>query len=119
MMVIYFGQKKDGGIGGQTVMIKHPNGNTTYLKHTLIWQSPGGFNWGFCGPAPTDLALNILYDYLRRIKLKRAKKTAINLRQRFMFDIVSKLPDRFELQGVEIETWLKNQNLINPVFKNA
>ncbi|MFB0523952.1 MAG: DUF6166 domain-containing protein [Phycisphaerae bacterium] len=110
-MVIYFGRKRDGGVGGQTVRIKHPNGNTTFLRHALVWHSPDGFNWGYGGSGPADLALNILYDYFRRIKLKKAKQTAIALYQRFKWDVVSGLPDNFELQGSEIEAWLKNQEL--------
>lgn len=30
------------------------------LEHLWIWHSPGGFEWGYAGSGPADLALNIL-----------------------------------------------------------
>ena len=32
------------------------------VTHKWVWHSPSGFEWGYGGSGPADLALNILYE---------------------------------------------------------
>lgn len=36
----------------------------TNVPHTVIWHSPTGFEWGYGGSGPADLALNILNQFV-------------------------------------------------------
>jgi hypothetical protein len=103
----YFG--KNTGSGPQRVTIQFSNGSTAYLKHTLVWHSPDGFQWGYGGSGPADLALNILYDYLRRTRPKYAKRTAISLHQRFKWEFIAKAKAELSITGEAIEQWVEEQ----------
>ena len=51
--------------------------DNTPLEQKLILHSPTGFEWGYNGSGPADLALNILYlyvDYPRALRLHQAFK---------------------------------------------
>jgi len=53
---IYKGSRQPGAVGGQTVTV-----NGVPLKH-IVEHSPTGFQWGYGGSGPADLALSILAD---------------------------------------------------------
>ena len=57
-------------------------------RHDLHNHSPDGFEWGYPGNGPAQLALAILADHLRD------DEAAINLHQRFKWSVVAKLPER-------------------------
>jgi hypothetical protein len=60
--------------------------------------NPDGFEWGYPGSGPAQLALAILADHLRD------DEQAINLHQRFKWAVVAKLPERkWTLTSREIE----------------
>lgn len=42
----------------------------TNVPHTVVHHSPTGYEWGYCGSGPADLALNILELVLNRIAYK-------------------------------------------------
>ncbi|MBA7561610.1 hypothetical protein ES708_03249 [subsurface metagenome] len=53
--------------------------------------SPDGFNWGYGGSGPAQLALAILLKFTD-------KKTALRSHQEFKWDIIAKLPQKdFEI----------------------
>jgi hypothetical protein len=61
--------------------------------------SPDGFNWGYCGSGPAQLALAVL------MKLTDTQ-TALRLHQKFKFEIIAKLPQcDFELD-LDIQEWI-------------
>lgn len=62
--------------------------------------SPGGFNWGYGGSGPAQLALAILLDYLGD------KAKAFHLHQEFKWKIIAPLPAEkdWELTGDQIDT---------------
>jgi len=63
-----------------------------------IWNhSPDGFNWGYGGSGPSQLALAILLDYFNDPILAR------KYYQDFKWEIVSKLPDTWEITSAQIE----------------
>lgn len=37
----------------------------TNVPRTIVHHSPVGFEWGYCGSGPADLALNLAHRYLR------------------------------------------------------
>ena len=65
--------------------------------------SPTGFNWGYAGSGPADLALNILEAVLRQTGYKGAKMTiqwnddtcfraAYAMHQKFKFEFIAGIP---------------------------
>lgn len=62
MKEVYFGVVTDNGIGGQSVFVKTGSGEPKLLKHH-VRHSPDGFQWGYGGSGPADLARSILIDY--------------------------------------------------------
>ncbi len=62
--------------------------------------SPDGFNWGYGGSGPAQLALAILLKFTD-------KDTALRLHQEFKWDIIAKLPQKdFEI-NIDIKKWIK------------
>jgi len=59
----YFGKKQE--IGGCSVYVQDEKKNITPLKH-IERHSPDGFQWGYYGSGPADLALSILHDFCKR-----------------------------------------------------
>ena len=54
-----------------------------------LWNhSPTGFEWGYCGSGPAQLALAILADHLRD------DEQALNFYQRFKWAVIAELPGR-------------------------
>jgi len=57
--------------------------------------SPTGFEWGYGGSGPAQLALAILADHCER------SEDALNLHQRFKWNVVAELPD----SGWRLDSW--------------
>lgn len=78
----YFGERTPSGC------IVTVNGRP--LPARLNWwaHSPTGFEWGYGGSGPAQLALAILGDHLG----VEARDRAIRLHQQFKFRVVAKLP---------------------------
>ena len=70
-----------------------------------VWNhSPGGFEWGYGGSGPAQLALAILLDFTGDEKL------ASNLHQHFKAEKIATLPGgSWTITGNEIERWLAEQ----------
>ena len=97
-MKTYAGTKQNEGIGAQVVTV---NGKRLWNEcQSICNHSPDGFNWGYAGSGPAQLALAILFDYFGD-----ARKAEI-LHQAFKFAFVSRFKDNWELTGDEIEAWL-------------
>ena len=62
--------------------------------------SPDGFNWGYGGSGPAQLALAILLEFTDR-------ETAVELYQDFKFNVIAGLPQMdFEIE-INVEGWIK------------
>jgi hypothetical protein len=73
----------------------------------LYNHSPTGFEWGYCGSGPAQLALAILADHFSN------DEQALNVYQRFKWEVITKLPKRrWVMTGDEIEEVL--QTLLKP-----
>ena len=54
-----------------------------------LWNhSPTGFEWGYCGSGPAQLALAILADHCKD------DERALNFHQRFKWAVIAELPGR-------------------------
>jgi len=52
----------DGAYNGGDIILRRMNGKAiANIPHSIIRHSPTGFEWGYGGSGPADLALNILY----------------------------------------------------------
>lgn len=116
MDITYFGTNT--GPGPQQVKIRHSNGNTKYLKQKIVWHSDG-FQWGYGGSGPADLALNILYDYLLRTHRKNAKSIAVDLHQSFKWDFIARQGKELSVNGDEIEKWLNSAQILQQLSRKA
>jgi len=98
MKKIYSGKRS--GVGGQEVKVKYEDGRQRPLRHVEC-HSPDGFEWGYGGSGPADLALSILSD------MGLGEKEAFRLHQQFKADVIAGLKrDEFELAEAEVQAWI-------------
>lgn len=92
---------------GDVILKRGPGGSVlTNISQKIIQHSPAGFEWGYGGSGPADLALNILAMYTDQ-------QTAEELHQVFKWDCIAKLP--FEggiIKGREIKKWIRQHKQI-------
>lgn len=95
------------GIGGIQVYVSY-NGKLELLKH---WKrhSLTGFQMGYNGSGPADLARSMLIDYFIRDGLSsvEAFKDVESLYQQFKFDIISNQEKVLKVTKKEIEEWIE------------
>jgi len=91
---VYEGLGTGSVVGAKPVLV-----NENPLRHIEI-HSSSGFNWGYGGSGPADLAYAILYDLYGKI-------FADQNYQRFKWDIIAKLPqgEPWKLTEHQIEVW--------------
>ena len=79
------------------------NGDLLDLRLDLHNHSPDGFEWGYCGSGPSQLALAVLADHLGN------DEQALNLYQRFKWEVIAKLPKhKWTLTSQDIEQAIKD-----------
>lgn len=72
----------------------------TNVKPVQLHHSPSGFNWGYGGSGPADLALNILLRFTD-------KETAWRHHQDFKWEFIAKIQDQgARIKGETIKRWL-------------
>lgn len=68
--------------------------------------SPDGFEWGYGGSGPAQLALAILMDYLGD------SKRAVELHQRFKWEFIAQADkESFDISEEQINAWMKDTEL--------
>jgi len=72
-------------------------GKTRPLQHR-VYHSPTGFEWGYPGSGPADLARSILWDCL-------GKGRALRLYMFFKDDFVARWGQQWQITSQEIEDW--------------
>jgi len=100
-MKIYKGKRfKSGGENycQDTLVTVSEFGKDEPLTHH-VYHSPDGFNWGYGGSGPADLARSILWDHL-------GKEPSHSLYQDFKFHFVSGWKDEWEITSEEIQNWM-------------
>jgi hypothetical protein len=81
-------------------------GVMTNVPHQIISHSPDGFEWGYAGSGPSELALNILTMFTDR-------QTAEELHQVFKWDYITRLPyDGGTIKGRDIKKWIKQHKRV-------
>ena len=78
------------------------NGKRLYPgKCQRVWNhSPDGFNWGYEGSGPAQLALAVLLEFLSQLK-------AVELHQEFKREVVASLPQEDFLVSVNLGQWIE------------
>lgn len=80
---------------------RFPDGVETNVPHLVTHHSPSGYEWGYAGSGPADLALNILESVLQEMKHKGRKvkcwrgecfELAWSLHQDFKREFIANLP---------------------------
>jgi hypothetical protein len=79
------------------------DGRSLNPRLDLYNHSPTGFEWGYCGSGPAQLALAILADHLAD------DRQALDVYQRFKWAVVMKLPKT---------RWMLNSLVINNILRN-
>jgi len=93
--------------------------NEGRLLHVMR-HSPDGFEWGYGGSGPSDLARSILVEHFagvwknepmaRREQARKAEQQAESLYHKFKFEFVAMAPSEgFVVTEREIEEWLERQ----------
>jgi len=80
-----------------------------------LWNhSPTGFEWGYAGSGPAQLALAILADHCRD------DERALNFYHRYKWTVIAELPYReWILTSREIEQMLRNLRDLEPLLEAA
>ena len=98
-MTIYHGEKTHGGCGRQLVF-KDDDILMPGPSQAIDNRSPDGFNWGYGGDGPAQLALAILFDETQDAKL------AVSRHQQFKRDHVANWGEKWEISSEELCKWL-------------
>jgi Family of unknown function (DUF6166) len=73
------------------------------LRLDLCNHSPTGFDWGYGGSGPAQLALAILADYL-------GAERARDLHQEFKTDVIAQITQsEWRMTGDDINAWYRNR----------
>jgi hypothetical protein len=90
----------------------------TNVPRVLIHHSPDGFEWGYNGSGPADLALNILHELvpanqvglLSNINGVACSSIMIQLYKEFKNDFISRVPkEGGEIELVEVFKWIESK----------
>jgi uncharacterized protein DUF6166 len=99
-MKTYYGTRTEAG----AAVVVDDNGEYRALdpRHDLRAHSPTGFNWGFAGSGPAQLALALAADVLGDDEKAQA------VYQRLKFKLIGSLPD---------EQWVLTENRIRTAIE--
>ena len=87
---------------GRIIQVTVNNGRPLAPRFDLRNHSPTGFEWGYCGSGPAQLALALLVDHLAE------DEEAVALYQDFKRVVVAQLPYRgWELTSSQMNAWLE------------
>lgn len=102
---VYRGRRLGAGASAPNVVTgdNRPLSPAPSLK--LRNHSPDGFNWGYGGSGPAQLALGLLLDHTGDPQL------AQDHYQSFKSAFVAGWPDSWELTGAQIDEWLATQGV--------
>ena len=99
-MAEYEGHPTVSGRGGCTVL--RDDGLLDPKYSQAVWNhSPDGFNWGYAGSGPAQLALALLLE-------ETGREEAVRYHQDFKRDVVARMPKdkRWYLTSEAIQKWL-------------
>lgn len=104
-MTTYYGQRTDrGACVFRQRDGKAPRRFRAFVSQMVRYHSPDGFEWGYGGSGPAQLALALLIDVIGD------PDEAEELYQRFKFDVVAALDrDHWRLTSAEILGWVHRE----------
>ncbi len=87
---------------GGDIYCKRDRGiRTTNVHHAIVYHSPDGFEWGYGGSGPAELALNILAMFVDH-------DTAFKLHQEFKWKFIASMPQEGgTIKRADIEEWIE------------
>jgi hypothetical protein len=104
-MKIYKG-KRINSCGPADVWVIDPGGKKpNYLLPHIERHSPDGFNWGYGGSGPADLALSILTNFA-------GKNIADKFYQKFKFAFIAPAGSELIIPGSAIADWLEKNGVV-------
>ena len=106
----YDAKQNNSGIGGIECQIVLEDGSVEILSN-LGYHSPDGFQIGYGGSGPADLAYSIVMDYLLRSKKCTAQNVAgkaESLHQDFKRNFVAVAKDHLLIDSDFINEWLNH-----------
>ena len=112
----YYYGRRAGALGPRLAVVRRPVDGVWNLRH-IVYHSPDGFEWGYGGSGPADLALAILADHLGEPEALREalrslwapRSKALRLHQAFKRDFVERWrADSWLVRAEEIEDWLRD-----------
>jgi len=102
-MKTYSGQQS-GVAGGQRVDLREGHRITILNPRTDLWNhSPDGFQWGYGGSGPAQLALALLADALGN------DEEAVRLHQAFKWEHVVRFQRTWSMTDEAIRAWAAQQ----------
>lgn len=113
-MKLYGGDRREDG----TVYVWVQEEETTRSLRHVVLHSPTGFEWGYGGSGPADLALSILCDHFGYTGSRQPRPwpddpfvRAWDLHQAFKWDHVSKWPSEghWRIESGDIERWVEER----------
>ena len=93
---------------GDIICRRTEHGPEVNIPHRFVKHSPAGFEWGYAGSGPVDLALNALAMYIGREKAEEN-----GLYQEFKREFIATLP--FEggvIKREQVLAWLKEKGCV-------
>lgn len=101
-MATYSGVVHSGGCGGQ--LVTKDDDILSPVPSQKLWNhSPDGFNWGYGGSGPAQLALALLYDATGDSDI------AVKYHQPFKWAYVAYWKDDWQITTEEILAWLEGE----------
>jgi len=88
---------------GPQLVVKNGDILSPTPSQRLYNHSPDGFQWGYPGSGPAQLALALLYDATGDPEL------SVRLHQAFKGDFVALWCDTWEITDRDIRLWVENQ----------
>jgi hypothetical protein len=114
-MIRYEADQNYEGIGPVDVIVERDSGETEHLKN-YGYHSPDGFQIGYEGSGPADLAYSILVDHMinkfyptGHIDLAEVRAMVETVHQDFKRDFVAKSKVHFEVNSEEIDKWIEDR----------
>lgn len=119
MSVIYRGKRTEDGVKVEMVNVTGGKKAVKPLRH-VNYHSPDGFEWGYPGSGPADLALSILAHhlgeywvngaYLRRMRAGQKAPLCWQFHQDFKNDVIARFyGSAFEITSMDVHNWLMKQ----------
>jgi len=82
------------------ILFRDGSGAHANVPHRVVYHSPTGFEWGYGGSGPADLALNVLASIV-------PLRQAWDLHQEFKFKFIAPMPhEGGTIRGEDIRGWL-------------